>query len=146
MANSLDTNILVYAANLDCPEHAAALEVVDRALAEPREWILAEQVLLEFYKALRHPRILARPLGAREAAAQVRFLREESGFQVCCPEMAHWGDVFRGLDTPDFPYQRTFDLVLGVTLRRNGVRTFYTRNTADFAGLGFEQVLNPIDR
>jgi len=27
----------------------------------------------------------------------------------------------------------------------SGVKTFYTRNTRDFAGIGFERVINPID-
>jgi hypothetical protein len=57
--NSLDTNILVYAANREAPEHGKALAVVRTMLAQPSEWILADQVLWEFYPALRHPRIPA---------------------------------------------------------------------------------------
>jgi predicted nucleic acid-binding protein len=56
--NSLDTNILIYAANSDAPEHAKALAVVNLMLANPSEWILSDQVLWELYKALRHPKIL----------------------------------------------------------------------------------------
>jgi len=57
--NSLDTNILVYAANVDCDEHQRANQLVNQALSEPHGWIIAEQVLFEYYKALRHPRILS---------------------------------------------------------------------------------------
>lgn len=55
---SLDTNILIYAANNRAPEHAKALELVNEMLANPDEWIIADQVLWEFYKALRHSKIL----------------------------------------------------------------------------------------
>lgn len=40
--NSLDTNILIYAANRGAPEHAKALAVVRTMLAHPSEWILAD--------------------------------------------------------------------------------------------------------
>lgn len=143
--NSLDTNILVYAANEDCDEHGKANQLVNDALASPREWIVAEQVLYEYYKALRHPRILSKPLGASEAAEQIRFLRERSGFMVCCYETALWRRVFGQLSRPDFPYQRTHDEILAQTLLHNGVKTFYTRNSKDFRRAGFDRLVNPID-
>ena len=49
------------------------------------------------------------------------------------------------LDTNNFPYQHTHDLILGLTLLRNGVKTFYSRNTKDFIEIGFERLVNPID-
>lgn len=143
--NSLDTNILVYAANEDCDEHAKANQLVNDALLAPRDWIIAEQVLFEYYKALRHPRILSKPLSAPAAAAQVQFLREKSGFMICCYEMFLWNRVFDHLSRQDFPYQRTHDQILAQTLLHNGVKTFHTRNTKDFVGIGFERVINPID-
>ena len=143
--NSLDTNILVYAANEDCEEHEKANQLVNEALSSPREWIIAEQVLFEYYKALRHPRILSKPLGAKAAAGQIRFLRETSGFMLCCYELTLWNELVDTLSKRDFPYQRTHDLILGLTLLRNGVKTFYSRNTKDFIEIGFERLVNPID-
>ena len=143
--NSLDTNILLYAANTGAPEHEKALAVVDTMLANPSEWILADQVLWEYYKALRHPKILQKPRTAPQAAAQVRFLREESGVTCCAYEIAFFDDVMTTLEKPRFPYQRTHDAVLGITLRQHGVKTFYTRNEKDFTDMGFNQVINPID-
>lgn len=143
--NSLDTNILIYAANEDCDEHFKANQLVNAALASPHDWIIAEQVLFEYYKALRHPRILTKPLSAPTAAKQIRFLREESGFMVCCYEVSLWNQVVDCLSRTNFPYQRTHDQILGLTLRHNGVKTFHTRNTKDFVEIGFEQLINPID-
>lgn len=71
--NSLDPNILLDAANVGAPEHAKALAVVDDMIANPSEWILADQVLWEDYKALRYPKILQKPRTAMQAAEQLLF-------------------------------------------------------------------------
>ena len=142
---SLDTNILIYAANNRVPEHAKALELVNEMLANPDEWIISDQVLWEFYKALRHPKILEKPRSAAQAAAQIRFLREQSGVACCAYETACFADVISILEKPRFPYQRTHDTVLGMTLVKNGVKTFYTRNEKDFADIPFRSVINPVD-
>lgn len=145
MRSSLDTNILLYASNADCVEHPAALAVVEQALDEPAEWVVADQVLFEWYKALRNPRILARPLGAVEATARVRFLREQTGIRRCAYRLDLAGRVLAELEQVLFPYQRTHDVLLAVTLRAYGVERFYTRNTRDFETAGFLELINPID-
>jgi len=75
----------------------------------------------------------------------VAFLREESGFSFCCHELRSWPSILAGLSAPAFPRHRTFDLVLAVTLRSNGVTEFYTRNVRDFRDAGFTHVVDPID-
>jgi len=145
MTNSLDTNILVYAADEDAAEHKAASIVVEEMLANPRDWLLADQVLFEFYKALRNPRIFQHPLGAREAALRVRFLHSESGATRCCYELDNWDGVVARLAERGTPAGRTHDIVLGITLKSNGVDRFYTRNTKDFQEIGFVELINPID-
>jgi predicted nucleic acid-binding protein len=142
---SLDTNVLLYAADEDCREHAAAIRLVNEALGSPAEWMLADQVLFEMYAGLRHPGVFAKPLSAAQAARRVAFLREESGFSFCCHELRSWPMIHAGLSAPAFPRRRTYDLVLAVTLRVNGVTEFYTRNVADFRDAGFTGLVNPID-
>ena len=143
--SGLDTNILVYAADEDALEHPKAIQVVDMALANPGQWMMADQVLFEFYKALRSPRVFRRPLPADEAAERIRFLRTESGFLRCCHELDHWEKILPILEKRNTPYQRTHDIVLGTTLRLAGVTRFFTRNTKDFEGMGFAELINPID-
>jgi predicted nucleic acid-binding protein len=142
---SLDTNILLYAADEDCREHDAAIRLVTEALRSPAEWMLSDQVLFEMYAGLRHPGVFAKPLSATEAARRVAFLRDESGFSFCCYELRLWPMIHASLSAAGFPRRRTYDLVLAVTLRSNGVTEFYTRNVTDFRDAGFEQVVNPID-
>ncbi len=143
--NSLDTNILVYAANADSPEHPAAMALVYAMLDRPDDWVLADQVLFEYYKALRNPRILQKPLDAVGAGRQLTFLCEEAGVMRCCYELEHWDVVLERLRDPATPYQRTHDVILAATLRSHSVTRFYTRNIRDFEHAGFEELINPID-
>lgn len=140
---SLDTNILYYATNADCPEHGWARPVVEELLRHPREWVIADQVLLEYYRLVRNPAVLERPLTAEATSARLGFFRDEAGCMHCGYEPALWPDVQRWLERPGFPPARTFDLVLAVTLSANGVDRFYTRNVKDFVAFGFFEVLNP---
>lgn len=142
---SLDTNILIYAANADSPEHGRAIAVVNDLLERPTEWILADQVLWELYKALRNPKVLSHPRTAAQAAAQVDFLRSHSGVAHCGYDASIYPAVFRRVKHSAFPYQRTHDAILGETLRHHGVRVFYTRNLRDFKDAGFDRLINPID-
>lgn len=145
MMNSLDTNILVYAADEDSKENKAVAAVVHEMLANPGDWILADQVLFEFYRAIRNPRIFRHPLDAREAALKVRFLQRERGVARCCYDLDQWERVFPLLAAKITPAARTHNIVLGVTLKSNGVGRFYTRNTKNFHAIGFRDLVNPID-
>jgi len=107
--------------------------------------MLSDQVLFEMYAGLRHPGVFAKPLSAAEAARRVAFLRDESGFSFCCYELRSWPMIHASLSAPVFPRRRTYDLVLAVTLRSNGVTEFHTRNVTDFRDAGFALVVNPID-
>ena len=140
---SLDTNVLLYATNSDCPEHGVARSLVQRALAEPGEWIVADQVYFELYRLLRNPAVLESPLGASEAADLVQWYRSRSGWSHCAWEPGMMQSLSAHWRQSDFAARNTFDLVLAVTLHRNGVTEFYTRNTADFSDLGLFRVVAP---
>jgi len=78
---SLDTNILVYSLNKDCSEYRNASSVLQEALDNPQDWIISDQVYIELYKALRNPRIFAKPYSAEEAFSKVQTLRDYSGLR-----------------------------------------------------------------
>ncbi len=140
---SVDTNILLYGTNADCDEHTWARPVLEQMLSEPGAWILADQVLFEYYRLLRHPRVLARPLSGRDAAEQLRYFRDLAGCYHCGYEISLWPEVIALLDDDNFAPARTFDAVLAVTLRAARVERLYTRNAKDFESLGWFEVTNP---
>jgi hypothetical protein len=141
---SLDTNILFYALNADCPEHSACRSLVEMALASPQDWIVAEQVWFELYRLLRNPLVLSRPLSASETTQEIDWFRSRSGWARCAWE-PYLMDQLKPLWQKDsFPAKRTFDLVLALTLKAQGVTEFFTRNAKDFHDLGFFAVKNPL--
>ncbi|MDX2227140.1 MAG: TA system VapC family ribonuclease toxin [Verrucomicrobiae bacterium] len=143
--NSLDTNVLIYAVNRGCVEHPKAKAVYESMLARPREWIVSDQVLFEFYRGLRHPKILERPLSHQAAMDQIIFLRERSGVLHCSYETSFWERIKKSGTQKNPSAIHIFDTVLAVTLLQNGVKCFYTRNMADFRPFSFERLVNPID-
>lgn len=143
--NSLDTNILIYAVNSGCKEHASAIKVYERMLEDPTSWIISDQVLFEFYRGLRHKNILERPLNHQQAIEQISFLREEAGILHCAYEVSFWDQVKSFDDCKNPKAIHIFDRVLAITLLKNKVTTLYTRNTKDFREFKFENLINPID-
>jgi toxin-antitoxin system PIN domain toxin len=141
---SLDTNILYFATNIRCPEHSKALRLVEEIAEDPRSWIIADQVLFEYYRLIRNPTVLANPLSASEAARRLRFFREEIGCLHCAFEPGFFRLLLGWLEDSSFAAARTFDAVLAVTLKNHGVKTFFTRNTRDFAAFGWFDVVDPV--
>ena len=145
MLSSFDTNILIYAASEDCMEHEICKSFLRQAASEADQWIVADQVYLELYRALRNPRVLHQPLNAVQAAAHIDLLRERFGFLHCGYVVECWSSVMTQLKQGDFPYQQTHGAVLAATLLQHGVKDLYTRNTKDFLSAGFQRVINPLE-
>jgi len=142
---SLDTNILLYATNEDAFEHFICKAFLQKVIEKPEDWIIADQVYLELYRALRSPKVMSHPLSAGHAARHVSLLRDGMGVMHCGYNSECWDRLISDLQADDFPYRRTHDAVLAATLLSHGVKTFYTRNTKDFVSAGFDRVTNPVD-
>ena len=142
--NSIDTNILLYAVHIDCPEHKAAKALIDFALSEPREWIIADQVYFELYRLLRNPAVFDRPLSAEKATDVITYYRDRSGWGCCAWDV----ELFRMI-TPHLKNaaggKLVFDLVLAATLSHAGVKQLYTRNIKDFKVYEWFAAVNLID-
>lgn len=143
--SSLDTNILLYAANEDAPEHGVCKAFLQNVVADPGDWIIADQVFLELYRAIRNPQVMSCPLAAGDAVRHLSILRDEMGIMHCGYSTECWSALMRQIGRDDFPSRRTHDAVLAATLMSHGVKTFYTRNTKDFADVGFQKLINPVD-
>ncbi len=139
---SIDTNLLLYSLNRDCPEHGAARAFVE-ACAGRRDVAIAELVLVELYVLLRNPAVVRKPLGAGAAASLCQVLRRHPHW-VLVDTAAVMDKVWPAAARPEVARRHIFDARLAHTLLDNGVREFATRNTRDFEGFGFERVLDPL--
>jgi toxin-antitoxin system PIN domain toxin len=139
---SIDTNILLYAQNADCREHARASGFLTEC-ASRSDVVLCELVLVELYILLRNPAVVARPLGAKAAAAVCRAYRRHPRWRLVenAPVMEQVWTLATG---ESFARRRIIDARLARTLQHHGATELATVNTRDFAGLGFTRVWNPL--
>ncbi|MGY6555212.1 MAG: TA system VapC family ribonuclease toxin [Wenzhouxiangella sp.] len=140
---SIDTNILLYAQNRDCPEHQRARAFIEDC-ADRDDVALCELVLVELYQLLRNPAVLARPLSAPEAAAVCTRWRGNPRWALIenAPIM---NQLWHIATQPNLPRRALFDARIALTLRHHGVTEWATRNTPDFETFGFARLINPID-
>lgn len=143
--NSIDTNVLIHALDQSAPGHKRAYEIYRRMFSEVDAWIVADQTLFELYRALRNPKFFETPLDGVEALEIVEQLRDRSQVRSVAYESRLWREVTGLLRaTGDRRGVLVFDIVLAVTLKAGGVKRFYTRNTKDFEGFGFFEVVDPL--
>lgn len=138
---SIDTNILLYAQNQDCPEHSVASAFL-KDCAGRDDVAICELVLIELYQLLRNPAVVEHPLDAAEAAAICQGYRRNPRWALIenAPVMEKvWALAAR----PGIARRRVFDARIGLTLLHHGVRELATRNVTDFEGLGLENVWDP---
>lgn len=139
---SIDTNILLYAQNIDCAEHKAAYQfVLDCSRRD--DLVVCELILVELYVLLRNPSVLGRPLSSQQAVEICRLYRKNPKWRLIenAPVMeAVWESASR----PGFSRRKIFDTRLALTLRHHGVTDLATANTKDFQDLGLRRVWNPI--
>ena len=73
------------------------------ALDHSEDWIIADQVYFELYKALRNPRIFEKPYGAEDAFSKIEMLREQCGLRRCSYVDQVWDGVSGWLKRGEFP-------------------------------------------
>lgn len=139
---SIDTNVLLYGVNRDCPEHGAARAFLEGCAAR-RDVAIAELVLVELYVLLRNPAVVRRPLEAEEAASLCQTFRRHPRWALVDTAMV-MDRVWVAASRPGAARRRIFDARLAHTLLDSGVREFATRNTRDFEGFGFARVFDPL--
>ena len=146
MPGVIDTNVLLYGANRDAPEHAAAREILESVARTADTWYLTEGIIYEFLRAATHPKVFPTPLAASDALAFVRALFECPNVHVLTAGESHWsilGDVLAEVTHPSGNLM--FDVRTVVLMREHGVTRIYTTDAdlLQFAGI---EVVNPVRR
>lgn len=136
----LDTNVLVYAADLDSPEHARSRRLRDQAVRGELAAVLTPQVLFEFLAVVTNPSAVANPLRPEEAREQVRLLAE--AIPLVFPTPRTYGIAVGLLEQTRISSRRVFDVLLAATLADNGISRIYTYD-AGFAKIPGIEALTP---
>jgi len=144
MAGMIDTNILLYAANQEAEEHAAAVDFLHKAAATPGPWFLTEGILYEFMRVCTHPKVFERPLTWKETVHFIRPLIMSRRFDILTAGELHWEILEKILGDLTRPSGNLFfDIRTVVLMHEYGVREIYTTDT-DFLQFPGIKVVNPL--
>lgn len=140
----VDTNVLVYAANVDAPEHEQCREQMERWTRQRTPWYLTWGIVYEFLRVATHRTVFRAPLSAPSAwsfidgvlsAPSARFLLATRRHRAVLSEIVQEipllsGNVFHDVET-------------AALMREHGVKTIVTRDT-DFHRFPFLEVVDPL--
>lgn len=144
MPGVVDTNVLLYGANVDVPEHATARDFLLRVGRSPDAWYLTEGVVYEFLRVATHPKVFPTPLGARDALAFVGTLLGSGNVHVLVAGSRHWDVLAEVLGELVHPSGNLmFDVRTVALMREHGVSRIYTTDTDLLQFQGIE-VVNPL--
>jgi toxin-antitoxin system PIN domain toxin len=144
MAGLIDTNILLYAANQDAAEYAAARQFLQQAGQSADQWYLTDGILYEFLRVATHPKVFAQPLTWQEALGFLRPLAGHPRFRLLTAGDQHFVLLEETLAALTHPAGNLFfDVRSAVLLREHGIRTIYTTDS-DFLQFPGLEVVNPL--
>ena len=144
MGGLIDTNILLYAANADVPEHGKARSFLNAARRAAGRWYLTEGILYEFLRVATHPRVFAKPLEARQAMAFLQPVWSAPSFSLLTAGAEHARLLSEELERLSHPAGNLFfDIRTVVLMREHGIRTVYTADH-DFRQFADIEVVNPL--
>ncbi len=140
----VDTNVLVYAAHEDSPEHERCRDLVEtwRRRAEP--WYLTWGIIYEFCRVVTHRRVMERPWTAVGALAYVTALLASPGLVVLRETDRH-AEVLADLpgEVPQLDGNLFHDAHTAALMREHGISVIYTRDT-DFHRFPWIDVRDPL--
>jgi uncharacterized protein len=141
----IDTNILLYAANRDCPEHQPCLDLLERSRAQAGAWYATWGILYGFVRIITHPRVLPRPWQTRSAWGFIEALLVCPAFSILVETDRH-ADVIGEIvsQIPGLAGNIVSDLHVAALMREHGIGTIYTRDV-DFHRFPFLKVIDPIN-
>jgi toxin-antitoxin system PIN domain toxin len=140
----VDTNVLIYAANRSCPEHAHCLKLLQKWRSQPSAWFVTWGILYGFIRVVSHPRVLPNPWPIKDAWRFVESLLASPGLDILSETELHdevCADTIK--EVPQLAGNLVTDLHIAVLMREHGVKVIYTRD-ADFHRFPYLDVRDPL--
>lgn len=143
MPTTLDANVLIYAANDDSPDRAAAARAIESLVAGDDGLVVFWPVVVAFLRVATHPRVFRNPLSLERAFEAVERLLMQPG--VVCPVE---GDSFLQHLRDEMMHVQgrgklVHDAHLVALMREHGVDTILTGDR-DFSRFHGIRVVNPL--
>jgi uncharacterized protein len=143
---AVDTNVLVYAADMNSQFHPACRQWLDRQRKRSGAWYVSWPIVYEFLRVATHPRVMRRPWTAPEAWEFVTSLLASPGINVLMPTQRHADIVGEVLsELPHLAGNILRDAHTAILMREHGIRQICTRDT-DFTRFPFLEVIDPLQQ
>ena len=143
---AVDTNVLVYSANQDLPEHPRCHELLESWRRGSESWCTTWSVLYEFLRVASHPRVFPHPWSAAEAWRFVTAILSSPSHQVLIATDRHQQKAAQTLEElPELRGNILHDAHTAILMREHGVERIYTRDS-DFRRFPFLEAIDPLER
>jgi uncharacterized protein len=140
----VDTNVLVYAANVGAPEHARCRALLEGWRRQRGAWFLTWGICYEFLRVVTHPRVFAQPWRAEEAHGFLDAVLASPGVSVLVPTDRHRAVLREVLtEVPLLTGNLWHDAETATLMREHGIRRICTRDT-DFHRFLFLEPVDPM--
>lgn len=137
-----DTNLLVYARDIDSPNYQRAKELQGLVNQGELKAVITPQNLLEFYSTITNKAKNKNADSPKEAIAEVKKYLI-SPFELITPNGSELEILLNLLKDKRMIGRKIFDAYLVATMLSNGIKTIYTANDRDFVDFPGIKVVNP---
>ena len=127
MSVTVDTNVLLYAANADDESHPVARDLLQRLASGPDLFYLFWPTIMGFLRIATHPAIFPEPLTPAQATAAIAALIERPNVRTPSESDGFWA-LYESTADEQTRGNHVPDAHLATLMRQHGVGTIYTRD------------------
>ncbi|MCI0493688.1 PIN domain-containing protein [candidate division KSB1 bacterium] len=142
----LDTNILVYADNINSPFHATAKEIRDGCLRGEIQGCLSPQNLYEYFAVVTDSKKVEFPLSPEETINEIEKYLRVKAIKIIFPKPTTIQRVINLVKKYKIKKQEIFDIQLVATMLDNGVKNIVTLNEKHFKTISEIATINPFNK
>ncbi len=127
----VDTNVLVYAHNLDSIFNTQALNIIKSVIEGRLKGVITHQNLLEFYSIITSSKRVSQPITPKDALSLIKDYLNSS-FEIIYPNFQTEEILLSLCQETNTKGGRIFDAYLAATMLSNNIKSIVTLNTKDF--------------
>jgi len=143
MSFVIDTNILLYAVNLDCDEHFVAKQFLEERIRLSIPGFMTWGIIYEFLRVSTHRKVFQKPLTIKKALSYVESILATEVFGILIEQERHHQMLIEVCSqTPSAEGNLLHDIHTAVLMREHGITRIYT-NDSDFCRFKFLEVVSP---
>ena len=140
----VDTNLLIYAADSDSPEHAKCRELLLGWRIQTSPWYVTWGIMYEFLRVTTHRNVFRKPFTLSQAWSFLETVLASPSLDILAETERHATVAAEILDqVPSISGDLLFDVHTAVLMREHGLKTIYTHD-ADFNRFPFLEVIDPL--